>query len=120
MSSPKIISNDRRLSSSIKEIGALLGEILIEQEGKQLFDNVEKLRALTKNLRAENKTETIQKIKKNIVARLSSDETHNVIKVFSIYFILVNAADEVNKIISDKTYEIESAPKKKSYLDEAF
>lgn len=119
MLSPKIISNDRRLSSSIKELGALLGEILIEQEGKLLFDNVEKLRSLTKNLRAENKNETIQKIKK-IIARLKSDETHNVIKAFSIYFILVNAADEVNKIISDKIQKIESTSKKKSYLDEAF
>lgn len=119
MSYTNSVSIDKRLSSNIKELGAILGEILIEQEGKQLFDNVEKLRALTKILRSENKKKTIQKIKK-IVARLSLDETHNVIKAFSIYFILVNAADEVNKIISDKTYKMESISKKKSYLDEAF
>lgn len=116
---PKIVSNDRRLSSSIKELGALLGEILIEQEGKSLFNNVEKLRALTKNLRVENKKDTVRKIK-NIIVGLDPDEIHNIIKAFSIYFILVNAADEVNKIITNKTYKLESSTNKKSYLDEAF
>ena len=119
MSDPAIISNDKKLSSRIKELGILLGEILIEQEGKKLFDNVEKLRALTKNLRAENKTVTIRKIK-NIISKLSNEETHNIIKAFSIYFILVNAADEVNKIVSIKTLKIKSSQNNKSYLDDAF
>lgn len=119
MTNPSIMSNDKKLSSNIKELGILLGEILIEQEGKKLFNNVEKLRALTKNLRAENKTATIHKIK-NIISQLSNDETHNIIKAFSIYFILVNAADEVNKIVPIKTYDINSLQNEKSYLDVAF
>lgn len=119
MPDPAMISSDKKLSSSIKELGILLGEILIEQEGKKLFNDVEKLRALTKNLRAENKTATIRNIK-NIVTQLSIDETHNIIKAFSIYFILVNAADEVNKIVTRKSFVSNSSEKNNSYLDDAF
>ncbi|MEJ2507390.1 MAG: hypothetical protein P8Y81_14110 [Ignavibacteriaceae bacterium] len=38
----------KKLSSNIRELGYLLGEVLIEQEGRHLFENVEKLRALKK------------------------------------------------------------------------
>lgn len=113
-----MMSNDRKLRSSIKELGYLLGEVLIEQEGKQLFNNVEKLRALTKNLRHKNDLASVKKIKK-IISKLTLPEVHQIIKAFSIYFILVNAADEVNKILSDRIY----SPKRnspQSFFDESF
>ena len=114
MSKNKIISVDRRLSINIKELGFILGDILIEQEGINLFANVEKLRALTKDLREENKHSNIKKIK-SIISKLNQYETHKIIKAFSIYFILVNAADEVNKIISDKSLNTQK-PDKRLFL----
>ena len=92
----------KKLSSNIRELGYLLGEVLIEQEGRHLFENVEKLRALTKELRNNYKPGTIKKIK-TIVSRLNYKESYNVIKAFSIYFILVNAADEVSKVTKEKS-----------------
>ena len=115
----RIISDDKRLRINIRELGILLGEILIEQEGKQLFNNVEKLRALTKDFRSKNNSDAIIKIK-NIITKLNPDETHKIIKAFSIYFILVNAADEVNKIISDKFHNSSLSQKGNSYFDEVF
>lgn len=91
--------SDKNLSRNIKELGFILGDVLKEQEGDDLFNTVEKLRSLTKVLRDETGTET--KIK-NIVNRLDLQKSHNVIKAFAIYFILVNAADEVHKIVLDK------------------
>ena len=70
-----------------------------EQEGDELFDTVEKLRSLTKVLRKDPTAK--QKIK-NIVNGLDLQESHNVIKAFAVYFILVNAADEVHKIVLEK------------------
>ncbi|WKZ68340.1 MAG: phosphoenolpyruvate carboxylase [Melioribacteraceae bacterium] len=97
--------SERNLSKNIKELGFLLGEVLKEQEGIKLFNAVERLRALTKVLREDN--ESKKKIR-NIVSKLSLDESYNVIKAFAIYFILVNAADEVHKIVIDKINEDES------------
>lgn len=113
-----MISDDKKLRSSIKELGYLLGEVLIEQEGKQLFNNVEKLRALTKNLRHKNDLTSIKKIKK-LISKLTLTEIHQIIKAFSIYFILVNAADEVNKILLNRTSN-KSRDTTNSFLDESF
>ena len=96
--------NDEKLRKNIKELGILLGEVLIEQEGIDLYKNVEKLRSLTKSLRSDKNPETIKKIKRQI-SKFDINELHNIIKAFSIYFILVNAADEVNKIVSSKFKE---------------
>jgi phosphoenolpyruvate carboxylase len=92
---------DERLRHNIRQLGFLLGEVLIEQEGKDLYDKVEKLRALTKELRSDNHNYVSRKIR-SVVKTFKLKESYNIIKAFSIYFILVNAADEVNKIISRK------------------
>lgn len=96
--------NDNRLRKNIRELGVLLGEVLIEQEGRRLFENVEKLRSLTKSLRATINPETISNIKQ-LISNLDIDESHKIIKAFSIYFILVNAADEVIKITSVNSFD---------------
>lgn len=106
--------SEERLRKNIKDLGFILGEVLKEQEGKPLFDKVEKLRALTKDLRAGNHEEVIPKIK-SVVSRLDLRQSYNIIKAFSLYFILVNAADEVHKIILTKS----EADKDEDYFGES-
>ncbi len=100
--------SDKNLSKNIKELGFILGDVLKEQEGEKLFNNVERLRSLTKVLREQQGTD--EKIRR-IVNRLNLKESHNVIKAFAIYFILVNAADEVHKIVLEKI-QVESSEKR--------
>ena len=45
-----------RLSEEIHRLGNLLGETLVEQEGRALFDLVEEVRALAKAHRAGDET----------------------------------------------------------------
>ncbi len=92
---------DDRLRANIRELGYMLGEVLVEQEGEALFQVVEELRGLTKEWRAGSHADTRGPIKE-IVAGLSPEQAYNVIKAFSIYFILVNAADEVHGIVQRK------------------
>jgi len=87
-------AKDSSLSTTVRELGNLLGEVIIEQEGEQIFRYVEDLRALAKQLRSQFNPETLDKIKE-IVASLSLDDAMRVVKAFSIYFILVNSADEI-------------------------
>lgn len=86
-------SKDTSLSATIRELGNLLGEVIIEQEGNKIFKYVEELRSLTKSIRTSFDEVTLGKIKK-IIASLSLEEAIKVVRAFSIYFILVNAADE--------------------------
>lgn len=110
---------DERLRNNIRQLGILLGEVLIEQEGMELFKKVEKLRGLTKELRAHGNSSVSKQIK-SIVGKFGPKESYNVTKAFSIYFILVNAADEVNNIISQKKSSKYSSDEELGFYDKAF
>ncbi|NNE09776.1 MAG: phosphoenolpyruvate carboxylase, partial [Gemmatimonadetes bacterium] len=99
--SGKKLRIDDKLRRNIRELGDLLGEVLVEQEGAALLDTVEKLRGLTKKWRTGSGA-GVRRSMKAIVSKLSAPEAYNVIKAFSIYFILVNAADEVHGIVKRK------------------
>ncbi len=114
-----ILEPDEKLRSNIRQLGILLGEVLIEQEGLELFKKVENLRALTKELRAKEDKSVSKKIR-TIVGKFSLKESYNVIKAFSIYFILVNAADEVNNIIIQKKSYKYSPDEELGFYDKAF
>ncbi len=88
---------DAPLKKDIKELGIILGNVLKEQEGLKLYEIEEKLRALTKELRTDYKESTRKKIKR-LIASLSLEDSHKVVRAFSTYFILVNAADEIHRI----------------------
>ncbi len=93
----EVSEKDEALKTDIRELGIILGNVLKEQEGETLYQTEEKLRALTKSLRTEYRESTRQEII-NLINSLSIDEAYKVVRAFSIYFILVNAADEVNRV----------------------
>jgi phosphoenolpyruvate carboxylase len=88
---------DKELKNNIYELEILLGKVIIEQEGKKVFNLVEQLRTLTKELRSENELIAKNKIRR-VVKSLDAITAQKVVKAFYIYFLLVNAADEVCQI----------------------
>ncbi len=88
---------DAPLKKDIRELGIILGNVLKEQAGFNLYNKVEKLRHLTKRIRAHY-SDTTRKEIINVINSLKTPDAYKVVKAFSIYFILVNAADEVHKI----------------------
>lgn len=108
---------DEELRKNIKEFGTILGDVIIEQEGKSTFDYVEQFRGLTKLLRTKDSADVKKKLRK-IVKSLDLDETFKIIKAFSIYFILVNAADEVHKITKQKKGNVAAVEELQDYFGE--
>ncbi len=94
---PDTFALNDKLTTQIHELGKLLGEVLIEQEGIEIYNYVEELRRLTKDFRAGTGADSIPLIT-DCVNKLSVEQAAKIVKAFSIYFILVNAADEINKI----------------------
>ena len=88
---------DAPLKRDIRELGFILGNILKEQEGEVLYETEERLRALTKTLRTEYDEKTRKEII-SLINSLSIEDAYKVVRAFSTYFILVNAADEVHRI----------------------
>ena len=107
---------DTPLKKDIRELGIILGEVLIDQVGKSLYETVEKLRSLTKALRTEY-NETIRDEIFKVIDSLSVDNALLVVRAFSIYFILVNAADEVNRIRRMRAHIEHDRPQKGSVED---
>ncbi len=88
---------NKELRDNIRELGALLGNVIKEQEGLQIFNIVENLRILSKEYRIDYSNSTRNKIN-SIVSKLDHNSAHKVVKAFYIYFLLVNAADEAYQL----------------------
>jgi len=102
----ELTSQDRDLKEAplrrdVRSLGRLLGEVLKEQAGDNLFSAVEELRQLLiehRELHAqpghdvENERRLIERAEK-IVSRLDVAEAHRMAKAFAIYFELTNLAE---------------------------
>ena len=90
------MENRDRLSEQIHQLGDLLGETLVEQEGPPLFDLVEEIRGLAKAHRSGDAGSG-----ERLLARIGSlplPEARGVVKAFSSYFALVNLAEEQERV----------------------
>ena len=74
-------------------LGNILGEVLVHQGGTELLDIVEKIREMSKSLRAEFKPELFKEFKETI-SSWTQVCGMQVIRAFAIYFQLVNIAEQ--------------------------
>ena len=89
---------DSRLRWTVRQLGNVLGETIVEQEGQAIFDLVEELRALTRAQRQGNQDAgpQIERLTTSLVDDL--DGTLGVLKAFTTYFQLVNLAEEQQRV----------------------
>ncbi len=80
------------LPGTIHLLGDLLGQVLTEQESPELFETEERIRALAKGRRA-GEAGAAEALAAD-VARLTPDEAWAVASAFTLYFDLVNLAEE--------------------------
>lgn len=100
-----VAAKDVPLRNDIRRLGDLLGETLKRLGGKKLFDSEEQVRALCKQLRAAHSPETERQLKR-LLHGLSLDEAIGVIRAFSVYFQLVNIAEQHHRIRRKRYYEL--------------
>lgn len=93
----QIVEGRDRLSSTIRFLGYLLGDVIREQAGTAAFALEERVRALAKSLRQTGRADRAAELQR-IIAGLSIAEIHDLIKAFSIYFALVNLSEQLQRI----------------------
>ena len=105
-------AKDNPLRRDVRSLGSLLGQVLVEQGGRELFDAVEQLRQLliehreqvrrrpasndltTSDLIATDAMATDSMVKvQDMVAKMDLTRAHQVAKAFAIYFELTNLAE---------------------------
>ena len=86
MSQSPIAADDAGLRSDVRRLGDLLGQTLVRQEGPELLALVEEVR---KSVREGNGDE--------ILAKLSVEDSVQLVRAFSTYFHLANVAEQVHR-----------------------
>jgi phosphoenolpyruvate carboxylase len=90
-------AKDRSLRRDVGSLGALLGRVLVEQAGKELFDTVEELRKLMiehrERARSSNSADELMARAEATISRMDLARAYQVTKAFAIYFELTNLAE---------------------------
>lgn len=104
------------LSEAIKLLGDALGQVIIEHEGMNAFNDVETIRSLAKGIRtAPSQDEAIKMIES--IRGMDLKQLNHIIRAFTTYFHLVNEAEKSEIIRINKEREIKATkdlPKKES------
>lgn len=97
-------SSNHLLRRDVRFLGNILGEVLVHQGGRELLEHVEKIREMSKALRAEYLPELYEDFISTIKT-LEPGIRHQVIRAFAIYFQLVNIAEQNHRIRRKRDYE---------------
>jgi phosphoenolpyruvate carboxylase len=88
------------LRRDVRSLGILLGRVLVEQEGEDFFNVVERLRHLLIEHREQAASDPVSKVSNSLMAQareiisvLSIEDAYRITKAFAIYFELTNLAE---------------------------
>ena len=109
--------SDDPLRRDVSFLGHLLGRVIVEQEGPELLEVVETLRAGYRTARAEETSEeeatALADDADALVAGLDDVATLGVIRAFSVYFQLVNAAEQHHRVRRRRQRDAERAEERR-------
>ncbi len=95
---------DEPLRRDINLLGRVLGEVLVEQEGRELYETEEEIRLLCKRLRFEYDPELDRRLRRRIEG-LDRGTLEKIVRAFSVYFQLVNIAERYHRVRRRRQYE---------------
>ncbi len=107
------------LRHDVQDLGTMLGITLREQVGEELFEKVERVRALAKNARAGNDDDFREL--EDLLKQLPVEETFNISRAFAHFLTLANVAEQHHRVRRRRTYQQnpDAGPQPGS-LDETF
>ena len=93
---------DQSLRDDVRTLGAMVGDLILEQNGPELFELVEnaRLRAIRRREGNEKPGEELSAL----VGALDPETASQIIRAFSTYFQMVNTAEKVHRIRRRRDY----------------
>ena len=85
------------LSHDIHQLGDVLGETIRRLAGQEAFDQVEEVRAAAKSLRANPSVDEARRLRDRL-GQLELPKLRTLIRAFSIYFDLINLAEQQARV----------------------
>lgn len=92
-----VTDNRKLLSEDIHLLGDILGHVIRHQSGIEIYEQVERIRALTKARRADPEMDIDGRLE-TVVAAFTLDDAELAARAFATYFELVNLAEEQNRV----------------------
>ncbi len=96
------------LRADVDFLGRALGEVLRELEGEAFFGLVERVRALTKAVRQTPDRTALQGELGDLLAGLETPEAERLLRAFSVYFQLINLAEEIHRVRVNRLREAQA------------
>jgi phosphoenolpyruvate carboxylase len=106
---------DEPLRRDVRLLGTILGNVLVEQVGPHLLEEVENVRLLSRAARERGDVAEVARA----VGGLSPDEQPLVLRAFGLYFQLANIAEQHHRLRRRREQAHDAAAARES-LDEAF
>lgn len=120
---PQDLSQEDKLKplrDDVKFLGRLLGEVLIEQEGRGIFDLEEEIRKTSIQLRKQFDDDAERDLLA-LIQRLDPQRAIKIIRAFTVYFQLSNLAEENHRIRRKRHYMLhEDGEPQKGSLEDIF
>ncbi|MGB2869607.1 MAG: phosphoenolpyruvate carboxylase [Bacteroidota bacterium] len=101
------MDKQKPLRNNVRMLGNLLGEVLLEQEGRSVFETVETIRKATKSLRARYSPRVARAIF-NAISSMDCGMSYKVLRAFSTYMQLSNTAEQHHRIQRLRAYRRET------------
>jgi phosphoenolpyruvate carboxylase len=98
----QFVPTDRLLREDVKQLGALVGEILAEQVGPEFLEQVECIRRAA--IRRREAGESVDELAA-ILAVVSQARAGDLVRAFATYFQAINLAERVHRIRRRRDYE---------------
>ncbi len=95
-------SPDRALSDDVRRLGALVGDLLVEQVSSAFFDDVEQVR--TRAIARRESDAPLSDLADEL-AGCSPHQAEAMVRAFSTYFQVVNIAERVHRIRRRRDYQ---------------
>ena len=108
--------SDRPLRANIRLLGDILGRVLLEQEGEDVFELEERVRSLAQRGRRGQASARASLAK--LIEGLSVGEQATVLRAFTLYFHLANTAEQHHRVRRRRELERDGATLRESF-DEA-
>ncbi|MFM2068422.1 MAG: hypothetical protein RLZZ584_3331 [Pseudomonadota bacterium] len=100
----EVAAKDRPLQDDIRLLGRILGETIREQEGKEAYELVERVRQLSVAYRLKQDA-SAGKALDRLLKNLSVDQTVSVIRAFSYFSHLANIAEDRHHVRRREVHE---------------
>jgi phosphoenolpyruvate carboxylase len=97
------VDTNAPLRADIRFLGQILGEVLQAQIGDPLFALEEEIRQLCK-LARQGQSESLERVQQ-LISTQSNEDLFHLAKAFTLYFQLVNLAEQYHRIRRKRAYE---------------